>query len=202
MPSSDSTEGRGDPIGGPSDEELIRRARQGNRHAFSLLVERYEDRVAATIIGMLGPGADAEDAGQETFVRLYERLDQFRGESSLGTYLTRIAINQALQVLRKRKRWTRRFRSREAHADELPHPTGDARDDLEREERKQLTYCTLQELSEAHRSVVVLRLLQGYSTKETAEILNIPEGTVMSRLYRASNQLAERLAPLLAPDTP
>ncbi len=200
MPSSDSVEGT--PATGTSDEELLRRVRAGNRHAFRQLVERYEDRVAATIIGMLGPGADADDAGQETFVRLFERVDQFRGESTLGTYLTRIAINQALQVLRKRKRWTRRFFSREAHADELPHPTGDARDDLEREERKQLTYRALQALSEDHRSVVVLRLLQGYSTKETAEILDIPEGTVMSRLYRASNQLKEQLAPLLAPDTP
>ncbi len=201
MPSSDSTVGRPDADGGPSDEELIRRTRQGNRLAFKLLVERYEDRVAATIIGMLGPGADAEDAGQETFLRLYERLDQFRGESTLGTYLTRIAINQALQVLRKRKRWTRRFFSRDEHNEELPQPVADTRDDVAREERKQMTHRALQDLSEEHRSVVVLRLLQGYSTKETAEILNIPEGTVMSRLYRASNQLKKSLAPLLETDT-
>ncbi len=76
------------------ESELLRRAREGDDRAFRELVHRYEDRVAATIIGMLGPGPDAEDVGQETFIRLYRSLDGFRGDSSLATYVTRIAINQ------------------------------------------------------------------------------------------------------------
>ena len=91
------------------EKELLRRAREGDDRAFRELVHRYEDRVAATIIGMLGPGPDAEDVGQETFVRLYRSLDGFRGDSSLATYVTRIAINQSLKAIRRRKSWTRRF---------------------------------------------------------------------------------------------
>ena len=92
----------------PPDEELLARAGNGDHGAFRMLVERYEGRVAATVIGMLGPGQEADDVGQETFIRLYESLDTFRGDAKLSTYITRIAINQSLKALRRRKRWTRR----------------------------------------------------------------------------------------------
>jgi len=92
-----------------SDDALIERARDGQAWAFRRLVERYEGRVAATVVGMLGPGGEADDVGQETFIRFYEALDQYRGEAQLGTYLTRIAINQSLKALQRRKRWTDRF---------------------------------------------------------------------------------------------
>lgn len=186
--------------GALSDQALLQRVRDGNHDAFRLLVERYEDQVAATIIGMLGPGPEADDAGQETFVRLYERIDQFRGDSTLRTYLTRIAINQALQALRKRNRWTRRFLSRDRDGPAAPDPAADARDDVETAEEKQLVHRALQELPDHYRAVVVLRLLQGYSTRETAAILDVAEGTVMSRLYRATNKLQALLAPLLRPE--
>ena len=78
-----------------SEDKLLERARQGDERAFRQLVERYEGLVAATVIGMLGPGPDAEDVGQETFIRFNRALKSFRGDSSVGTYLTRIAINQS-----------------------------------------------------------------------------------------------------------
>ncbi|RMH54101.1 MAG: sigma-70 family RNA polymerase sigma factor, partial [Bacteroidetes bacterium] len=88
----------------PSDETLVARARQGDEQAFRNLVERYESTVAATVIGMLGAGPEAEDVGQETFIRFYRALHQFRGEAAVGTYLTRIAINLSLNALKRRRR--------------------------------------------------------------------------------------------------
>jgi RNA polymerase sigma-70 factor (ECF subfamily) len=178
---------------------LLAKARDGNQWAFRRLVERYEDQVAATVVGMLGRGPEADDVGQETFIRFYERMDQFRGEASLGTYLTRIAINQSLKALRRRKRWYERFLSRDDQETFVDEPAADGGDAAEKSERTELVHAALQELAEHHRSVVVLRLLKGYSTKETAELLDVPEGTVMSRLHRATNRLEDLLGPLIEP---
>jgi RNA polymerase sigma-70 factor (ECF subfamily) len=172
------------------DGALIDRARAGDERAFRLLVERYEPRVAATVIGMLGPGDDADDVGQETFIRLYRSLDRFRGDSSLATYLTRIAINLSLTALRKRKRMRSRFVSEES-ARPGPERFEDPRKDLERTEMRRRVRAAIDRLSADHRAVVVLRMIEGYSTRETSEILEVPDGTVMSRLARAMKRLEE-----------
>ena len=86
------------------DTALIDRARAGDEAAFRGLVERYESQVAATVVGMLGPGDEADDVGQETFVRFYQALSKFRGEAALGTYLTRIAMNLSLNAIKRRQR--------------------------------------------------------------------------------------------------
>lgn len=181
----------------PTDEALLAKARDGDSWAFKRLVDRYEDQVAATVVGMLGPGPEADDVGQETFIRFYEAMDQFRGEASLGTYLTRIAINQSLKAIRKRKRWYDRFFSRDDEESFIDEPAVEGEEAIDENEHSEWVHTALQHLSEHHRSVVVLRLLEGYSTKETAEILDIPEGTVMSRLYRATDRLEELLGPLI-----
>ena len=90
-----------------SDEELLRVSREGNVAAFGELVRRYESKVAATVIGMLGKCDEADDIGQETFIRFYHALKSFRGDSSIGTYITRIAMNLSLNEIRRRER--RRF---------------------------------------------------------------------------------------------
>ena len=87
-----------------SDEQLVDAARGGDKDAFKELVGRYERRIATTVIGMLGHCAEADDVGQETFIRFYRALHSFRGESSVGSYLTRIAINLSLNELKRRKR--------------------------------------------------------------------------------------------------
>ena len=97
----------------PPDEELLERARGGDDRAFRVLVDRYQGVVAATVTGMLGLGDDAEDVGQETFIRFHRSLDRFRGESSVATSLTRIAINLSLTALKRRRRWTERFKASE-----------------------------------------------------------------------------------------
>jgi len=175
--------------GSATDRDLIDRARAGDERAFRDLVERYEPRVAATVVGMLGPGDEAEDVGQETFIRLYRSLDRFRGDSSLGTYLTRIAINLSLTALKRRKRWISRFSRQEDGERESPQASWDPRADLDRDETVRTVRAAVARLAPDHRTVVVLRMIDGYSTRETAEILGIPVGTVMSRLARAMDRL-------------
>jgi len=179
--------------GASSDQVLIDRARAGDDRAFRDLVERHEPRVAATVVGMLGSGDEAEDVGQETFIRLYRSLDRFRGESSLGTYLTRIAINLSLTALKKRKRRISRFVSQDETERDLPEASWDPRGELERKEDVRRVREAVERLAPNHRAVVVLRMIDGYSTRETSEILGIPGGTVMSRLARAMERLEREM---------
>ena len=176
-----------------ADRELIERARTGDEQAFHELVERHEPRVAATVVGMLGPGDEAEDVGQETFIRLYRSLDRFRGDSSLGTYLTRIAINLSLTALKRRKRWTSRFVRQDDGERAAPEGSWDPRGQMEREDMAREVRAAVNRLAPKHRTVVVLRMIDGYSTRETAEILDIPTGTVMSRLARAMERLEKEM---------
>jgi RNA polymerase sigma-70 factor (ECF subfamily) len=149
--------------------------------------------VAATVIGMLGHCPEAEDVGQETFVRFYQSLKKFRGESSVGTYLTRIAINLSLNELRRRQyRRTRFFSRAEVGMEDFP----DKHDRNQSKELKDIVHTGIQKLDPKHRSVIVLRLINGYSTQETAQILKLPAGTVLSRLARAQMKLKEILTPL------
>jgi RNA polymerase sigma-70 factor (ECF subfamily) len=181
-----------------TDEQLIQRAREGDDEAFRVLVRRYESLVAGTVVGMLGRCPEADDVGQEAFVRLYRSLKKFRGESRLGTYLTRIAINLSLNELRRRKRRSKRFFQKsidEMH--DLPDESADAGPD----EDKEIVQKAIGKLETRFRSVIVLRLIDGYSTQETASILNIPVGTVLSRLSRAQEKLKELLKPYYGAQT-
>ena len=170
-----------------SDDRLVERARAGDHEAFRELVRRYEPVVASTVIGMLGQGADADDVGQETMIRLYRSLNRFAGRSSLKTYLTRIAINASLDALRRRRRFLQRFWS---PGGDGPEPV--AQDGTDGSSRREV-HGALRQLTPDHRAVVVLRLMQGYSTQETADLLNLPVGTVLSRLDRAKKRLATLL---------
>ena len=177
-----------------TDNELINQAKEGNERAFQGLVARYQQKVAATVIGMLGQSAEADDVGQEVFIRFYKSLEKFRGESSLGTYLTRIAINLSLNEIkrRKRKRLFSFFSTHDEEVRELQIP--DTSITQEQRETQQMVHKAIQMLDPKFRSIVLLRLIEGYSTKETAEILQLPTGTVLSRLSRAQNKLKDILS--------
>ena len=179
-----------------NDLELIGEARKGNEGAFAALITRYEQQVAKTVLGMLGNTPEADDIGQETFVRFYQSLHNFRGDSGLGTYLTRIAINLSLNELKRRKRSMSLFFSANIFEEkEFDQP--DPEDVEDSRDTKELVQKALQSLEPKFRSVVVLRLLDKYSTKETAEILDLPTGTVLSRLARAQTKLKSILDKLI-----
>ena len=172
----------------PGESEVLRRARCGDEDAFKAIIERHERQVAATVIGILGQDPEVDDIGQETFVQFYKSMDRFRGDSQLGTYLTRIAINLSLNELKRRKRSARQFEleSRKDGDFFLNRKDKESAADIQG-----LVRQGLQQLQPEFRVVVVLRLIDGYSTRETADILRLPQGTVLSRLARGQAKLKE-----------
>ncbi|MDP4174608.1 MAG: sigma-70 family RNA polymerase sigma factor [Bacteroidota bacterium] len=177
------------------ESELIERCRNGEQQAFSEIIRRYKGKIASTIFGMLGRCDEADDIGQEVFIRFYKSVNNFRGESALGTYLTRIAINLSLNEIKRRK--LRSFLSFEKLIEEGKDIMDiDAKSSLD--ENKEIIQKAIQKLSSKYRSVLVLRLIDDYSTEETAKILNLPVGTVLSRLARAQIKLREYLKPYLS----
>ncbi len=182
-----------------SDIELIEQAKIGNGQAFRVLVLRYEKRVARTVMGLLGVCPEADDVGQETFIRFYKSLADFRGEASLGTYLCRIAANLSLNELKRRKKrgWLSFFSPNDdKDTPTQEHEVIDSTNSYEQYDMNEQIQLALERLDEKLRSVVVLRLIEGFSTKETADMLDVPLGTVLSRLSRAQDQLKKHLAVL------
>jgi len=175
-----------------SDEQLVKAAQKGNKQAFKELIMRLEPRIVATVIGMLGECPEADDVGQETFVRFYKALGSFRGESTVVTYVTRIAINLSLNELKRRKSIFSLFSRDDSDS------IGDILDSGNSEtsfENKDLIRWALQKIRAEYRIVLILRLMEGYSTEETAKLLEVPIGTVTSRLFRAQEKMRNLLAP-------
>ena len=164
-----------------SDEDLVNVSRSGNMGAFKMLVERHEGKVAGVVKSMLGDTPEALDVGQETFIRFYESMDKFKGDSSVSTYVIRIAINLSLNEIKRRKRKSLFFRPLEdGHHVNTPDTQLDT---------KEIVMMEVSKLEPEFRAVVTLRLIEGYSTEETATLLEIPLGTVLSRLSRAQKKL-------------
>ena len=176
-----------------TDQEIIKRILAGETDLYREIIVKYESQVASVIFGMIGKSSEAQDVGQETFIRFYKNLKNFRGDSGVGTYLTRIAINLSLNEIKKRKRKNTMFVNSENDNMEIP----DKSINSEIKEEKDLIYKAIHSLTPKFRSVIVLRLIEGYSTKETAELLKIPVGTVLSRLTRAQRKLKEILSPIM-----
>ncbi|HLP47406.1 MAG TPA: sigma-70 family RNA polymerase sigma factor [Candidatus Kapabacteria bacterium] len=177
---------------------MLDAARNGDKNAFKELIMKYEPQVAKTVIGMLGQGPEAEDIGQETFIRFYRSLNQFKGDSSPGTYITRIAINLSLNELKRRKLKAKIFfqEYKSQKDDDLLNNLTDKNNNY----RGEITHAVRQGidlLDAKSRAVIVLRLIDGYSTAETAKILELPMGTVLSRLARAQKKLKTILQPFL-----
>jgi RNA polymerase sigma-70 factor, ECF subfamily len=169
------------------EKDLVMATINGDDTAFGEIVASYRKMVARTVKGMLGDTVFAEDIGQEVFIKLYYSLAEFRGESKLSTYIQKIAVNLTLNEIKKRKRFSSLFSQKgsdEMYEKEIPES-----DASERMEAAEIVNKALMALDPGFRIVVTMRMLQGYSTRETAEILDLPEGTVLSRLSRAREQL-------------
>lgn len=174
-----------------SDRELIQLVLNGNQTAFTEIVNRYKDKIAGSVHGMLGVCQEADDVGQEVFVRFYRSLKNFRGDANLGTYLTRIAINLSLNEIKKRKRRTI-FSYEEWFQTKLS-----VKSENENFENSEIVNKALQKIDAKYRAVIVLRLVENYSTEETANILKLPVGTVLSRLARGQKKLKQILTPYM-----
>jgi RNA polymerase sigma-70 factor (ECF subfamily) len=174
-----------------SDVELVEMVKSCNdRTAFNEIVRRHKTHIAYTVYGLLGKGADAEDIGQEVFIRFLRYIENYNGKYALITYLTRIAVNLSLNELRRRKiRRLFSFDEMQEEGVEIAAPS----DPDPFDENKARVQVALSRLSDKHRAVAVLRLIDGHSTKDTAHILGLPIGTVLSRLARAQDNLRELL---------
>lgn len=182
------------------DSEMILAVREGDTTAFRGLVEKYQGRVYSMLYGMLRNREDARDVAQDAFVKAFHRLDSFRLESSFYTWLYRIAMNLAIDLVRKRKRRpTSSFEEEIATRDadggmsEL-HQGAGPRKVLERKRLYKRIMDAVDSLPDDQKQAILLRELEGLSYKEIADIMGIPEGTVMSRLFYARKKLQKLLA--------
>lgn len=176
------------------ENELIKSFLDGDKKAFGEIVDRYRKMVARTVKGMLGDSVFAEDIGQEVFIKLYYSLSDFRGEAKLSTYIQKIAVNLTLNEIKRRKRFFSMF-SQKGNNEMYEFEIAD-HDTEERKEASEIVNKALSAMDPKFRIIVTMRMLQGYSTKETAEILDLPLGTVLSRLSRAQEQLRRILEKL------
>lgn len=173
------------------ENKLVQASLKGDKSAFEEIVSRYRKLVARTVKGMLGDSVFAEDIGQEVFIKLYYSLPEFRGEAKLSTYIQKIAVNLTLNEIKRRKRFFSMF-SQKGNNEMYEYEIAD-HEATEKREATELVNKALMGLDPKFRIIVVMRMLQGYSTKETADILKLPLGTVLSRLSRAQEQLKEIL---------
>ena len=172
--------------------ELVKSAASGDQDSFKELVKILEPAVASTVIGMLGNCQEAADVGQETFIRFYKALKNFRGDSNVKTYVTRIAINLSLNEIKRQQRRRVLFAFDNKISDK-----GSEDVNIKKQEIMDMVQHALSQLNLKFRAVVVLRLIDGYSVRETGKILDIPEGTVLSRFSRAQKRLRKLLSPMV-----
>jgi RNA polymerase sigma-70 factor (ECF subfamily) len=175
-------------MAGPTDDlSLVTECRDGRTDAFGVLVERYQDRLYPTALRLTGAVDDALDLLQDTFLRAFQKLSGFHGDSSFYTWVYRIMVNLALTG--RRRRLPRRFRG-EAMGDAAdPAEGNDPGSHLERAEREALVQRALDRLAADHRVVVVMKEYDGLRYEEIAAALGVPVGTVRSRLHRARCEL-------------
>ena len=180
------------------DDLLVKLSLEGDSRAYGEIVRRYEDMVAGIVKGMLGNIQQAEDVGQDTFIRLFYSLAKFRGDSKLSTYIQRIAINLSLNEIKRGKRFVSLFSRNDSEDNITEKEIQDKHLNTEEDsDLKEILEKAIATLPADYKAVVVLRLIQGYSSKESAEILEVPVGTVLSRLSRARDQLQDEINKLM-----
>ena len=185
------------------DHQLVERAQRGDKHAFELLVIKYQRKLARLISRFIRDANEVEDVTQEAFIKAYRALPSFRGESAFYTWLYRIGINTAknyLVALGRRAPTVTSIDNVEAEDIEQ----GEQLKDLNTPENQMMSRQiaetvnqTLQELPEELRTAITLREIDGLHYEEIAQIMNCPIGTVRSRIFRAREAIAERLRPQL-----
>jgi RNA polymerase sigma-70 factor (ECF subfamily) len=181
------------------DEALVRAAKKGDMQAFEELVARHRDKVYARAYSMMRNEDEALDLSQEAWVKGWQRLKQFQGESSFATWLTRIVINLCLDQLRRRKRQpTESIEEIDEDSGgverQMPVVTVNPTERLERAELRQRIDRALAQLSYEHRTVLILHEFEEMEYKRIAKTMGCSIGTVMSRLFYARRKLAALLA--------
>lgn len=189
-------------VGHPSDAELVSRFKQGDRHAYTEIVRRYQDRVFTLCMRWMRNDQVAREVAQDVFLSLYRALPEFRGDAQLSTWIYRVVINHC-----KNKRMYRQRRHMDAHeplegrrtdedvpARQLAHDGPGADAGVHQSEAEVLIREALDLLDEEQRAIIVLRDVEDLDYEQIAELLGLARGTVKSRLHRARAQLARVLS--------
>ncbi|HCZ02491.1 MAG: RNA polymerase subunit sigma-24 [Pedosphaera sp.] len=187
------------------DVDLVKASQDGMLAAFDELIQRYQQRVYATVYHMTSSHEDADDLTQESFIKAYKALKRFKGESSFYTWIYRIAVNRTINFLKQRKRKSYHMSLNdmdmqvEKHADLLMFISDNTpRRDLRLNELQEKMNEAMQKLSQTHRLTVALHDVQGMSHEEIGKIMDCNTGTVRSRLFYARQQLQALLSEYLS----
>jgi len=195
---TEASQGRKPEHAAEEDLRLIKRVLGGDRQAFEALVRSHERRVFRVTLAVLGQVEDAEDAMQETFIKAYRHLNQFRRESRFTTWLTRIAVNEALQLRQARKGHLSLDESPAAQNQEFPQhfePWAANPEKLyTKQELRDLVEKAIRSLSAIYREALILCDVEGMSAKEAAEVLGVNLAALKSRLLRARLMMREALS--------
>lgn len=197
------------------DADLFRRAQTGDRGAFAQIVQIYQDRIYNAVLRMVGDHEEARDLTQETFTRALVKIDSFRGEAQPYTWLFRIALNLAISQLRKTHR-RRTFTIGDSSGsngragsnsddqaagllDRVAQDRGaiDPAEQVENRERNEQVVAALGRLDAEYRAILVMRDVEGFDYQQMADVLNLPLGTLKSRLFRARIALRDELRPYM-----
>ena len=186
-----------------SDQSLIDQTLAGRREAFGQLVERYQHRLYHGLLHALGSAEDAQDVAQDAFVNAFEKLASFKGQAAFYSWLFRIALNAGVSAKRKTRRMTASVEARREATGLEPtddDPSNEPSHAMHVSDRQRLVRQALSELSDEFRTALVLKEMDGMSYEEIATVVDVPLGTVRSRIHRARLELRAKLGMLLKPE--
>lgn len=182
-----------------SDDVLVKLVQEGNKQAYNILVIRYQHKVFDVALKFVNNHFDANDIAQEAFVKAYRSIGNFRGESSFYTWLYRIVVNTAKTFLESNNKHrynldvdAPEFESQDSHGVLTTHDSPDKL--IESDELQKVIFKALQELPEDQRQALSLREIEGMSYEDIALAMQIPIGTVRSRIFRARQYIEEQMA--------
>lgn len=175
------------------DRELVLRCQRNEPRAFDELVARHQDRVYTAVTRFCGNAEDAADVVQRAFINAFRKIQEFKGDSAFSTWIYRIAFNQAISFRRENRRSTVSLDGKDEDKSLEPAVDSNPTEKLEGEETQKKVQQALDQLEEGDRQIILLKDLQGHSYDEIAGIMQIPKGTVRSRLHRARLELKSKL---------
>ena len=184
------------------DQQLIRQSLDGQSEAFGHLIRRYQDRLYNGMVHILRSESEAEDVVQDAFVLAFTKLDSFKGNSAFFTWLYRIGYNVAITRIRRRRSTVSIEGNDETRRLDFPDKGPSPADRLQQHEQAVQLMRAMDRLSEEHRSILVLREMEGLDYDAIAEILDLPIGTVRSRLHRARTHLRDQLESIMNENLP
>lgn len=176
------------------EQVLVMRAQRGEQEAFRVLVERYQKLVYTLALRMVSAPADAEDVAQEAFLAAWKGLPRFRMDAKFSTWLYRLTVNAATDLLRRRqKEQTHQSLEDEEQPVQVPDDAPGPEEQAQAAERRAILQRAIASLTENHRKILLLREVNGLDYQEIGEVLELTPGTVKSRLARARRELRDKL---------